>query len=393
MEGLWTKSFILMSLGMLFLFIAFYMLYPTMPLFIIEIGGNEAQVGLATGTFMLAAVFLRPFIGSALDRFGRRQFIIWGLLLFIIFMYSYEWVTGIVFLLAIRVVHGMSWGITTTSMSTAITDMIPKTRRGEGLGWSGMAMTFAMAIGPLIGLWISENGSYQMLFLLASSLAFIALLLTFGAKMPYKPNADTKKIELFERSAIPISLAVFFLFIAYGGITTFVPLFAHSIQVNSGMFFLIYAGTLVLIRPFAGKLSDRKGETFVIIPSLAITIISLIVLCFASELTGVLISAVLYGIGFGSAQPAFQAAMLRLVSQDRIGVANATFSTAIDLGIGLGAMMLGWVSQFWNYQILFILSAIMVGCSFLLFCLFVMRSLKKENIVQPTLKSFSSSLK
>src|SRR5690606_31451314 len=149
MERLWTKSFILMILGTLFLFIGFYMLYPTLPLFITEIGGNESQVGLAMGTFMLSAVFIRPFLGGLLHRFGRRPFIVWGLLFFALFMYLYEWAAGIVVLLGLRVLHGMSWRVTTTSMTTAITDMIPSTRRGEGLGWSGMAMTLAMAVGPM----------------------------------------------------------------------------------------------------------------------------------------------------------------------------------------------------------------------------------------------------
>ncbi|MBW8348826.1 MFS transporter [Bacillus sp. IITD106] len=390
MERLWTKSFILMTLGTLFLFIGFYMLYPTLPLFITEIGGNESQVGLAMGTFMLSAVFIRPFIGGLLDRFGRRPFIVWGLLFFALFMYLYEWAAGIVVLLGLRVLHGMSWGVTTTSMTTAITDMIPSTRRGEGLGWSGMAMTLAMAVGPMFGIWVAENQSFQTLFIISAVLSAGALILTFGAKMPFQPKAGSRRIGIFEKSVLPVTVSVFFLFIAYGGITTFVPLFAHSIHVNSGMFFLVYAATLILIRPFAGKLSDVKGETFVIVPSLIITILALITLSLATGLVGVLISAILYGIGFGSAQPALQAATLRLVHPDRMGVANASFSTAIDLGIGLGAIVLGWVSQFWSYQVLFTVSAISVACSLLLFSFFVIRLLKNKESTNLKTETLSS---
>lgn len=80
MERLWTKSFILMTVGLLFLFTAFYMMYPTLPLFIKQMGGDEAQVGLSMGAFMLSAVIFRPIVGELLDRFGRRPFIVWGLL-------------------------------------------------------------------------------------------------------------------------------------------------------------------------------------------------------------------------------------------------------------------------------------------------------------------------
>ncbi|WP_338787203.1 MFS transporter [Metabacillus sp. FJAT-53654] len=378
MERLWSKSFILMTIGMFCLFVSFYMLYPTLPLFIKEIGGNESQVGLVMGVFMLSAVIIRPFVGWLLDRFGSRQFLIFGLLCFGTAMYLYNWIGGIFVLMVLRAFHGITWGFSTTSFLTGITDLIPTTRRGEGLGWAGMAMTLAMAIGPMFGLWLAQNFSYYSLFLYACGLAVVALCLTIGAKIPEKPRESTGKIQLFERSVLPISISVFFLFIAYGGITTFIPLFADSINVNSGTFFLVYAVTIILVRPIAGKLSDRYSEVIVIIPSLVVTILALIILSFSTNVLGMLISAVIYGIGFGSSQPALQAATIRLVSPNRTGIANASFSTATDLGIGLGAIILGWVSQYASYQVLFTVSAMSVVFSMLLFTLYT-RRLKKDN--------------
>nr|WP_285847458.1 MFS transporter [Heyndrickxia ginsengihumi] len=369
-----------MIIGMFFLFTAFYMLYPTLPLFIKERGGNESQVGLVIGAFMLSSVIFRPFVGGLLDRFGRRPFIVWGLLFFAVAMYMYNWIGGIVVLLLLRVLHGITWAASTTAISTAVTDLIPSTRRGEGMGWSGMAMTLAMAIGPMFGLWVIQNLPYHSLFLFAVILSATALVLTFGAKMTFTPQTASRKIELFEKKLFPVTASVFLLFIAYGGITSFVPLFADSIKVNSGTFFLVYAATLVLIRPFAGKLSDKYGETFVIIPAKVVTISALVVLSFSTNLFGVIISAIMYGIGFGSAQPALQAATLRLVSSERTGVANASYSTGADLGIGLGAIMLGWVSQYSNYHVLFTVSAVSVTFSLLMFTFFVKRSLKNKDL-------------
>ncbi|RAS77247.1 MFS transporter [Priestia endophytica] len=378
MERLWTRSFVFMTIGTFSLFTAFYMLYPTLPLFIIEIGGTEAHAGLAMGIFMLSAVLLRPFVGGLLDRFGRRSFIIWGVILFAIAMYSYEWVGGILALIILRVIHGLSWGVSTTALLTSITDLIPQNRRGEGLGWSGMAMTLAMGVGPMIGIWITQDQSYHLLFLFGAILSIIALLLTFGAKMPLKRKPETTKIILFEKKIVPVTIATFLVFVSYGGITTFVPLYASVLNFNSGTFFLIYAVTLILVRPLAGKFADKYGEAFVIIPALFITIFSLIVLGFSNSWIGVIISAVLYGIGFGSAQPALQAATIHLVSSERTGVANASFATATDLGIGVGAMILGWVSQYTNYQTLFNVSALSVVLSLLVFFFLVKRLLKKQ---------------
>ncbi|WP_028551639.1 MFS transporter [Paenibacillus sp. UNC451MF] len=378
MERLWTKSFILMTVGTLFLFNAFYMLYPTLPLFIKQFGGNEAQIGLSMGAFMLTSVLVRPIVGGLLDRYGRRPFIVWGLLVFILAMYLYSWIGGIVALLGLRILHGISWAISTTAISTTITDMIPSARRGEGLGWFSTSMTLAMAFGPVVGIWVIQDLSYHVLFLFAVVLSAIALLLTFGAKMPFHPQVGARRIELFEKSVLPISTSVFFMFIAYGGITTFVPLFAESIKVNSGMFFLAFAATLALSRPLSGKLSDRYGETFVIVPALVITMMALICLSLSTGMFGVLVSAVLYGIGFGSAHPALQSATIRLAHPDRKGVANASLATATDLGIGLGAIMLGWVSQYTSYSFLFAVSAAMVAFSMLAFIFFVKRSLKTK---------------
>jgi MFS family permease len=390
-ERLWTKQFTLLTIGNLFLFNAFYMLYPTLPPFIKQMGGNESQVGLAMGAFMLSSVIFRPLVGGLLDRFGRRPFIVWGLLFFTLAMYMYDWVGGIVILMGLRILHGMSWAVSTTATMTAITDMIPSTRRGEGMGWFSTSMTLAMAIGPMFGIWVTQNLSYSALFLFAVVLSAAALLLTLGTKMPFRLQTGARRIELFEKSVLPLAASVFFLFIAYGGITTFVPLFANSIQINSGAFFLAFAATLALSRPISGKLSDRYGEIFVIVPALVITICALIVLSLSTGLIGVLVSAVLYGIGFGSAQPALQAATIRLARSNRIGVANASISTANDLGIGLGAIMLGWVSQYTSYQVLFAVSALSVAFSLILFLFFVKRLLKNKQSLNADSLAFESS--
>jgi MFS family permease len=134
------------------------------------------------------------------------------------------------------------------------------------------------------------------------------------------------------------------------------------------------------MRPIAGKLSDFYGEKVVIIPSLIITVLALVTLGLSTGLFGVILSAILYGVGFGSAQPRLQAAILRIVPPERAGVANASFSTATDLGIGLGAIVLGWVPQYMSYQGLFIVWSVSVVFSLLMFTFFSRRL--KNNVVR-----------
>ncbi|MEN8644278.1 MFS transporter [Bacillus cereus group sp. BceL062] len=380
MERLWTTSFIQMSFAMLFLFTGFYLLVPTLPLFIKEIGGNESQVGLMMGMFTIAAVVIRPIIGGMLDQYGRRSFIIFGLILFGLTMYSYNLASTIVLLAVLRVIHGVTWAVSTTAVGTAITDIIPDSRRGEGMGWYGMAMTIAMAIGPMIGLWVVQYYSFHGLFLLATLLSFMAVILSLITKMPFKPQKEKGKIQLFEKSVLSITVVVFFLSFAYGGITTFLPLFASSINVNPGTFFLVYAIALTIVRPISGKLLDKYGEVFIILPALCITILAIVVLTMANGLTGIIIAATLYGVGFGSAQPALQAAMLTIVDPSKRGVANASFFTAFDLGIGLGAILLGFVSQMFGYRILFTASSVSAVIALLVFGMFVRQKLSEKEL-------------
>lgn len=376
MERLWTKNYIMLTITAFLLFSGFYLLMPTLPMFIKQLGGSESQIGFIIGVFTISAVIFRPIVGGLMDRYGRRVFIISGLLFFAITMYFYDWVTGIAFLVVLRILHGISWAVGTTSISTAVTDVIPPSRRGEGMGWYGLAMTLGMALGPILGLWIVKSLSFHYLFLLCTALAIMAFILAFGTKIPAVQHTSKKPLSFFEKTVLPVAIVTFFLSLTFGGITTFLPLFAANIQVNAGTFFLVYAVTLTVIRPLAGKISDKHGEGIIIVPALFILIISLLVLAMTKGIVGLVITAILYGIGFGSAQPALQIVTLRLASPEKRGVANATFFTAFDLGIGLGAILLGFVSQLMGYQMLFIVCAVSGFISLLIFILFVKKTLK-----------------
>lgn len=365
MEPLWTRPFIILTLTLFFLSLGFYLLLPALPIYILQQGISESHLGLIIGVFTMAAVVSRPFIGGLIDQFGRRIFIIVGLILFALSMVLYNWASGFILLMLLRIFHGFSWAVSTTSIGTSITDVIPASRRGEGMGWYGLSMTISMAIGPIIGIEIVQRYSFSNLFFLAATLTVMVFLFHLIIKVPFKGKKDLEKVEFFDKSVISISAAIFFLTFTYGGIITFFPLFPQSIQVNAGTFFLIYALVLTIIRPVAGKLADRYSEGTVIIPSLIIAILALLVLSLSKDSIGVIVSAILYGIGFGAAQPTLQAATLRLVFSHRKGVANASFFTALDFGIGLGAILLGPVSQYLGYSFLFTICAISGGFLYL----------------------------
>lgn len=381
MDRLWTRSFVLMSSGSLFLFTAFYLLLPTLPLFIQSMGGLDAQIGIAVGVFTFAAVIMRPFAGALLDRYGRRPFLLAGLAVISASMYLYGWVGGIGALLIVRLIHGIGWAFATTAAASVVADIVPASRRGEGMGWYGLAMTVAMAVGPVLGVWALEGYTFQGVFLLAAGLSVIALAAVAVPRIPFQPSRERKRIELYDSSTVPVSMAVGFLAFAYGSVTTFFPLFAVTIGVNPGIFFFVYALALTVARPLAGTLSDRIGTPAVIVPATALTTVALVVLSTATGPAGVIVAAALFGVGFGSTQPALQATLLSLVPQERFGIANASFFTAFDLGIALGSTILGWVAAWLGYRGLFIAGAVSVAISLMVFVALVRPLLRRAGEV------------
>jgi len=375
MERLWTKPYILLTLAMLFLFTGFYVLLPTLPHYVKELGGSETDVGLAAGVFTLAAVLFRPLAGAWADRYGRLPVALLGLIGFVVSMALYDIVKGIAALMALRFIHGVFWSLSTTAIGTLVTDVVPSSRRGEGMGWFGLAITLAMAIGPMAGTRIWEQFSFRHLFLAAAVLSVVPLLLTLVARVPFRRKEEKERLRLFDQSLLSVTAVIFLMTVSYGGVTTFVPLFAPQVGADPGMFFLVYAVALTAVRPVAGRLADRLGEGAVIVPALAVTVAGLFVLYLAGGEAGVLVSAALYGFGFGAAQPALQAAALRIARPDRRGLATASFMIAFDLGIGIGSILLGWVSQFAGYPAVFASGGGFVAAALLVFAAWVRRRL------------------
>lgn len=379
MERLWTRNFILLTVAMLLLFIGFYLLIPTLPLFIRELGGTESQVGLVIGIFTLSAVLFRPITGTLIDRYGRRPFLIAGLIFFAIMTYLYHRMAGIGALLLLRIFYGASWAVSTTSAGTAIADIIPASRRGEGMGWYGLAMTIGMAIGPMTGLLIVKHQSFSALFTIATAVVIAALVLVLVTRIPFRKQHEAK-VVLLEKSALPTAMVIFFLTVTYGGITSFLPLFADQIGVDAGLFFLVYAITLTVIRPLSGRLSDIKGESFIIIPSIVLAVLGLLILSAAHGVWGIILTAVIYGLGFGSAHPILQAATIRMAPPHRRGIASATFFMLFDLGIGLGTIALGWITQMTSYRVMYLICAGSALIGLLIFLTYVKRLLVINSI-------------
>ena len=368
--ALWTRDFILACLANLAVFTGFQMLMPTMPLYIEFLGGRETIMGVVTGVFTLSAVGIRPFVGWALDALGRKAVFLFGLAVFVLSAMSYAWAPSIGMLLAIRVIHGLGWGCSTTAASTIAADVIPRARLGEGMGFFGLAGTLAMAVAPALGLFIIHRSGFTALFATSASLALVALLLaaairyarhhTLPARQaPGSAGGSVARPAFFEPRAVRPAVVMLLCNTTYGAIVTFLALYALQRGIiNIGPFFTVYAATLAVTRPLAGALIDRRGYDAAVIPGLTAVALTMFALSRAATLPTFLVAAVLGGIGFGAVGPAMQALAVHGLPPYRRGAANSTYYIGFDLGIGLGAIAWGAVSQAIGYPGMYLTAVI-----------------------------------
>lgn len=360
-EKLFTRNFVLTSLSTFAIFTSFYFLLVTLPIYILELGGSESEIGLIIGVFTISAVLLRPFIGIGVDIIGRRKILVAGSVIFLVSMLLYNYTTSVFSLLLLRVFHGIGWGAATTAASTLIADIAPASRRGEAMGVFGISSNVAMAIGPALSfslLYISGAPDFPRLFLAGSAIALVSLLLV----IPISETVVTRpKTSLFSKEALFPSALMFSVALTYGSIVSFLSLFVQKEGAgNPGIFFTVFAVTLILVRALAGKLSDIKGRKFVIIPGMIIISFGLWVLSMAGSLWVFLAAALLYGLGFGLVHPTLMAFLVDRVNERGRGAAMGTFTAAFDLGIGAGSIILGVVLQFFGFRVMYILSGLIV---------------------------------
>jgi MFS family permease len=373
---IWNRDFSLLWVANFLMATSFYFLLPTVPPFSTDIlGANKGQVGYLIGIYTISALAIRPLAGYLLDVAGRRVTYLVGLALFALIMFTYGWAPSFAFLLIIRFVQGLGWGTLTTGGSTVAADLLPPERRGEGLGYYGLTMSLAMAFGPLLATQLLGDGQYTRIFLLAGAIATAALLMALLIHYPRVAPAGKKLSfdSFIDRKTLPISTINLLTMFGYGGIMSFITLFATERGLDSGLFFLFYAAALSLSRPFAGRIQDKHGPNIILGTGLASLAAGFIVLSAAHSLPTLILASVLLGLGNGNVGPTLQAMALGLVAPERRGVASSTLFSATDLGIGLGSTVLGWVADATSLGTMFTVSGALLALPFAVFYLYVRR--------------------
>ncbi len=361
-EVLWNREYIKVMVANFSLFFAFYILTPLLPIYLSEhFGASKDVIGLVLSGYTVAALLFRPFSGYVVDSFDRKKVLVFFMLLSFLF-YGLYLLAGTLLLFAlVRTLHGGPFGGCTVANSTVAIDVLPSSRRNEGIGYYGLSNNIATAIAPTAGIALYKYfDDFNILFVVALLFALLSTVVAASVKLPTRPVlADKKKLSLDRFFLIRgwfIGANMIFFAICYGVMSNYLAIYAKEtlgITSGSGTFFLLLSIGLILSRLQGGK-SLREGKLVrnagvgILISTVGYTvfIISPHPVCFYA-------SALLVGLGNGHLWPAFQNMIISVAHHNERGTANSTLLTSWDLGMGIGIVLGGVIAEYLGYAAAF----------------------------------------
>ena len=333
-------------------FVSAFQLLPTAPFYILSLGGSQTAAGLFLGFLTYSSAISAPITGALGDRIGKRRILIVASIAIAIFSLLYAIAPSYQLVLALVLIHGVFWSGLLSSSSSYIVDIVPMSRRAEGLGYSGFASILAVAVAPWIGLWVFDHGGWRMVCLESAALGVIMAAIAWSLP-PDKRHEHPPSIHPADLVEWKVLLAAFTLFLysfSYGGITSFVAVYAEQVGVTPrALYFTVFSFAILSTRPFIGKWADRIGHTRLIVPCLAMIVLGIAVLSMAGDRAMFVVSALLFGVGFGSAYPIFVAHLMQHVAENRRTATFGALIGAFDTGIGTGSIAVGWMSERYGF--------------------------------------------
>ena len=383
---LFTRSYWAILGANFMLFFAFYLIMPILPFYLKEIFNTpNSLIGIILACYTVAALTIRPFAGYLLDAMARKPLYVATYFFFVLFFGGYIVATSIFIVIIVRALQGLMFGIVTVGGNTVVIDIMPSERRGEGLGYYGLANNIAMAFGPMVGLFLHDYFSFNTIFAIAILTGTIGLFLASCVRTKQKPPVKRPPISLDRFlliKGLPAGLALLMLSVPYGITSTYIAVYAQelNLSISSGLFFTFMAAGMMTSRIFSGKLVDRGYVSQVISTGIILVIISYFGLAaclpisqhYPALLSAIfIIIALLVGTGFGIIFPAYNTLFVNLAEHNQRGTANSTYLTSWDVGIGFGLVIGGIVSQHTSFAYAYLIGGTLCLISAIYFTLYV----------------------
>lgn len=359
-ERLFTPRFFVMCGFSFTVFLSAFQLLPTAPFHILELGGSTFASGLFLGFLTYSSAFSAPLTGAYADRVGPRRVLIVSSLALVVFSALYAVITDVRVLLTLVLVHGVFWSGLLSASAAYMTNLLPESRRAEGIGYWGLSTLAAVAVAPTVGFWLYGRGWLWLCVMSVALNLMMAAIATQLEEQPrHAPAPGARRGGILEWRVLIISITLALYSFGYGGLTSFTALYADASGVSpKGLYLTTLAVVILLTRPVLGRLGDRLGYRNVFIPCLVLIACGLGVLALGGSRTHVFASAIVFGIGFGTAYPTYVGYVMKGVSAARRGAAFGAILAAFDTGIGTGSTAMGWLIQRYGFAAAFGVAAV-----------------------------------
>lgn len=350
-------------------------LLPTLPNYLISIGGNKSQVGIVMSAFAVGVLLFRPLVGKQIDSRGRKIVLLLGVLIFTIAPFFYIFIHSIVPLVAVRVFHGLGLAAFGTESITLITDAASPKQRGEVISYTGMVNTVAFSAGPIFGSLIGDVWGYTALFIFVGLTSFACLILSLFIKetKTFETSASTVGFvgAIWQRRIMLSFVIILLIAMVHGAVMFYYPIFLkENLHVNVGLFFAVFGAATMVVRVFIGRFSDHSGRGPLIVFSLVFIALGVFSLNYSTNITFMYISAVLYGLGFGSQQPTLTTVVADNTTPETRGKIFSFYYGGFDLGISIAGIVLGAFAEHYGIPFMFVICGILAVAALLIFVLF-----------------------
>ncbi|MDE7153043.1 MAG: MFS transporter [Muribaculaceae bacterium] len=367
-EKLWNSNYLKVLTCNFLLFFAFYLLTPLLPIYLdAQFHADKDVIGLVLSGYVVATLLVRPFSGFIVDSFNRRKVLILCFFLFFIAFAGYIGAGTLLMFAIVRTIHGLPFGASTVANSTVAIDVLPSSRRNEGIGFYGLSNNLAMAIAPSTGIWIySVSGDFNLLFWISLIIAMIGFIFTTRIKfttrtlVKNKPVISLDHFFLTKAWLMAVNMALFGL--CWGVMSNYVAIYGQellNITDGTGLFFMLLSAGLIIAR-LIGRRQLRRGQiTQSCTVGVILSSIGYPLFAFSMYLGSwsYYVSALFVGLGNGQMYPAFLNMFIQVARHDQRGTANSSILISWDLGMGLGIILGGFVAQYVGYAAAFLVVA------------------------------------
>ena len=385
---LWSPAFINYGISSGILYMTQYVLVAALPIVITsELSGSDLDAGLAMTYFQIGTIVCRLFAGRLIDGFNKRVVLLLSTALFFIIMGLFNFTTSLEAIFVLRGLHGVIFALGTTVMAALAVLVLPPNRKGEGINMFAIFSNVAMVLGPAIGLYALSSYGSIALYLFLTIMTGLALVLSNSIPLSKElatPKPSTHKgwhiSQFIEKRSLPWALMGLFVGFTYSGVLVFIPIELNSMGAGiwGSAFFAIFAVMIIISRPLVGKAYARYGSKYIIYPGLVLFILGLLALGIATTPLTIILTAPLLGLGYGAAQPAFQALAIQSAPIERAGVSTATYFLALDISVGAGSVILALLASAVGYQYLYMFTAIIMIVALALYHIWIKRYTPQE---------------